>query len=279
MIMKLLFAFSLFTLLFEPQVWAWGNKGHELIAEKGTQLAKKESLMNCHLTLDQIVEHSTDPDLKWRKDRRRHPDEEYAHFFHVDTQPPNWREKSGPTDITQGFLVYRIVKWTGDAKKLRREEKWVELSEKLFGLVHYIGDLSMPLHLTKNHDGKEVGLPDLHKQWESKMVYRYYEELAAGVDRRLRKDGIPSSWNQLELNSIIFNTAEQSYAKARRLYNLASETMIIPRGGRHGKRRGNPPKPRFIKSSLFDATGALAEEQLAISSRIWAFVLNQICSP
>jgi len=63
--------------------WAWGTLGHKTIAEFGTRLADPTTLSNCRITVQQIVEHTNDPDSVWRQQRFKHPHEAQAHYFHV----------------------------------------------------------------------------------------------------------------------------------------------------------------------------------------------------
>ena len=253
------------------QAFAWGSRGHELAAELGARLAGSAVLSNCHVTVDQLTEHSTDPDLKWRRDKRRHPDEAWAHFFHVDKQPADWRKRDEAADSSQGCLVYRIAKWMEKAKAQRAAGEWVELSETLFGLSHYLADLTMPLHLTSKHDGEEVGLPDLHRQWESRMLNRYVKDLRPVVEGRLKKEKIPAAWAALPFRDLVFNVAEQSYGKVQRLYDLARPAL------KGSVRRAEKQMPRFSKPELFDRTETLAADQLALAARLWAHALTQIC--
>jgi len=62
----------------------------------------------------------------------------------------------------------------------------------LYGLSHYIGDLSQPLHTHHDHDGQEAGLPGIHSQFETKMLNRYEEEVHSGVQARLHRESIPA---------------------------------------------------------------------------------------
>lgn len=259
--------------VFCGRALAWGSRGHELAAELGSGLVGAAALSNCHVTAAQLTEHSTDPDLKWRRDRRRHPEEAKAHFFHVDKQPQDWRKRSDAEDRTQGYLVYRIVRWMDKAAAQRKAEKWAELSETLFGLSHYLADLTMPLHLTSKHDGEEVGLPDLHRQWESRMLNRYIKDLRPMVERRLKKEKIPPAWAALPFKDLVFNVAEQSHGKAQRLYNLSRPALKFPPADKARQ------MPRFSKPELFDRTNALAADQLALAARLWAHALAQVCLP
>lgn len=43
-------------------------------------------------------------------------------------------------------------------------------------LSHYVGDLSVPLHTTSNHNGDDTGQHGVHKRWETGLVERILEE-------------------------------------------------------------------------------------------------------
>lgn len=125
-----------------------------------------------------------------------------------------------------------------------------ELAEHLYGLSHYIGDLSQPLHLFHDYDGEEAGLPDVHSQFETKMLNRYEDEVRTGVQRRLASEKIPALWQKVELKQLIFDTAEQSAAKAPKLLAAAAPAFTLPHtSSRRKKHRaeGHALKPRFEK--------------------------------
>jgi hypothetical protein len=52
-------------------------------------------------------------------------------------------------------------------------------------LGHYAADAHMPLHTTKNYDGKETGNDGIHKRFEVEMVDRFpeFERLTASPGR------------------------------------------------------------------------------------------------
>lgn len=269
--------FIVATMMSCQMAFGWGNRGHEMVTEMGNSLVNSKVFENCHISAGQLVEHSTDPDLKWRRDRRRHPDEEYAHFFHVDHQTAGWETRREPEDKKQGFLVYRVGKWLQEAKKMRAEQNWSDLSEHLFGLTHYLGDISMPLHLTSNHDGGEFGLPDLHKQWESKMLQRYDEEIRVLVKNKIKREGIPPLWAAESPEMLLSNIAKESYGRVPRLIRSARDAVEPPTASRR-RRALAEVKPRFSKPKLYAATRELVVEQLALSSKLWAHFLGLVCN-
>lgn len=257
--------------------FGWGELGHKIIAQYGTELTKSSALKNCHVTAEQIIEHTNDPDKIWRDQRFKHPNEAQMHFFHVDRQPLDWRAVNKPTDTKQGRLVYHLIDWVEDARDLKKEKKWSELAEHIYGISHYIGDLTQPLHLHHDYDGREAGLPDLHAQFETKMLNRFEKEIRAGVQSRLAKEKLPEYWSSLSVQELVLNTAEQSNAKVERLFHQAKPALILPHISKRRKTSHKPPQPRFDKKILFEESGQLAEDQLALGAKILGYVLNSIC--
>lgn len=262
------------SLWISDQARAWGDLGHRVVAEYGTSLVPTNVLENCQVTAAELVGHTNDPDKIWRQKKKDFPDEALAHFLHIDRQPKDWRARKTPEDKTQGFLVYRINDWIEEAKKARGAKDWDKLSLRLYGLSHYIGDLSQPLHLHHDYDGEEAGLPDLHAQFETRMVNRYEDEIRDAVKAKVAKEGIPSFWGSLDMKSLIQDTAQQSFSKAPKLFESAQTALQMPKTKKKSKKQA---QPRFVKKILWEKTGTLAVDQLSLSAKLWAHVLNSVC--
>ncbi len=256
--------------------FGWGELGHRLVAEYGTPLADPKTLANCHVTAAQLVSHTNDPDKIWRQQKFMHPHEADMHFFHVDRQPTDWRKRGEAQDTKQGRLIYHIWDFVEEAARLRKAGKWDKLAEYLYGLSHYVGDLTQPLHLHHDYDGEAAGLPDLHSQFETKMINRFESEVRAGLKARLASEQIPVIWQTIPLRELIFDTAEQSSLKVDRMFAAARPALLMPKQSRRHKSK-RIPEPRFDKKILWQHTGELAMNQLAIGARLWAQVLNAVC--
>ncbi len=267
--------------LLSANVYAWGIKAHELTTGLGIDLVEKKILENCKIDNIKLIEHSKDPDLIWKRDRRKHPDEAEAHFFHVDTQKDNWKDLVKVQNIENGYLPYRIISWIDQAKKFKKNEDWNNLDETLYGLTHYLGDLTMPLHLTSNFDGKKNGLSGIHNQWESKMIYRYKNDFKSDVRKLLVSKKIPEYWKAITIKELIYTIAEQSYKKSDLLYKDAAKALVYVRKKSKKHRKSSigtsVPKARFSKPLLKQYTGQLAVEQMALASELIAFVIYDIC--
>ncbi|MEW6055844.1 MAG: S1/P1 nuclease [Bdellovibrionota bacterium] len=275
--MKKLIPILFISLWITLPAWGWGELGHRIIAEYGTALANSKALENCRVRPEQIVSHTNDPDKVWKNQRRKYRNESQAHFFHVSRQPKDWRTRKGSADLKEGFLVYRIVEWADAIGPLRKDQEWDEIAQKLYGLSHYVGDLTQPLHLHHDYDGEEAGLPNLHAQFETKMLNRYENEIRSAVRAKLESEKIPALWSKLDLKSLIFNTAEQSYAKTPRLFEQARPALKTSTKAKRSQGRSRENRPRFVKPLLWQGTGELAVDQLVLAARLWAYTLNTVC--
>lgn len=273
--MRISFVLMFISLWITSPAFAWGELGHRVVAEYGTAIADPSALVNCRVTAGQLVSHTNDPDKIWKQQRRRYPQEAKAHFFHVDRQPSDWRSRKDTKERDDGFLVYRITSWIDEARSARVKGDWATLSERLYGLSHYVGDLTQPLHLHHDHDGVEAGLPDIHSQFETKMLGRYEHEVRAGVETRLRQEKTPPLWAASDMKTLIFDIAQQSSAKTARLFENARPALQTPKASRKNKKK--KAEPRFVKKELWKGTATLAMDQLSLSARLWAHVLNSIC--
>ena len=252
--------------------FGWGAVGHRLIAENAAALVGAKTLSRCGLTAQELIDHVNDPDQIWRQQRVKHPREAQAHFFHVDRQPAEWRNRTEAADVSQGFLVYRIVRYFEEAKKARASSKSDVLHERIYGLAHYLGDLTQPLHLHHDYDGIEAGLPGLHSQFETKMVGRYVGELDRAVGVEIAQEGVPAAWGMVPFKDLIFDTAVQSHAKAAELFAASRPALQA----QHSRKTGRDSE-RFVKKVLYQRTGVLASHQLTLGARLVARVLNEVC--
>jgi hypothetical protein len=265
------------------EAYAWGLRAHEMITEYAIQGIEKEIYEYCKVSKNQLIEHSTDPDVKWKRDKRRHPNEAMAHYFHLEEQPENWKKRTESSDKSTGFLPYRIIDWWLKAQSLKKQQSWPELHEKMYGMVHYLADLTMPLHLTKEHDGKEVGLPDLHSQWEGRLITQYEKEFRERLALDMKRNPNASYWKHVETSELIFTLIEQNHQKKNELFRLA-KTALVSQKKRKSKRskQGNAPSnqnqnQRFSKPLLFQNTRHLASDQLYLASRLVRFFLLDLC--
>lgn len=175
--MRKLFLLSLAIFVFGADLYGWGFYSHRKINRQAVYLLPPEMMVFYKKNIDFITENAVNPD------RRRYAvkGEAEKHFIDIDsygdsalyTLPRYWnqaleiyteaelREKGiGPWNVYHVKLQLTQAFLRKDAKAILR------LSADL---GHYIGDMHVPLHTTKNYNGQLTGQYGVHPFWESRI--------------------------------------------------------------------------------------------------------------
>jgi len=252
-----------FLLAVSAPVSAWGRTGHRLVAE----LALKDLPPDVRAWLEghehTLLEHSSDPD-SWRHDRK----EARRHYLHTESY-------GGPEGVP--FEAQEAIRKVGTASfqksgqvpwiiqdRLRdlveafrqRDRARIALAATVMG--HYLADLHVPLHTTRNHDGQHrqdvralpghpVGVKGgtsrpqgaggppfqssdqqgIHGRWETGLVERFVRLEALTLQPARLEPGLkqaPWKWLQ-ESNALVPKLLEDDRAADR----------TRPRGKRRGQ--------------------------------------------
>jgi hypothetical protein len=99
-------------------------------------------------------------------------------------------EKANPqVEVKSGRVLWRIAEIDGQLAKVSERLKATDLSKEeryelqgrwlvLAGvLAHYVGDISQPLHVTENYDGKKTNQDGIHSFFEETLVNELYPRL------------------------------------------------------------------------------------------------------
>ncbi|NLB66725.1 MAG: hypothetical protein GX803_09680 [Lentisphaerae bacterium] len=105
------------------------------------------------------------------------------HYFEPDRLPPGFDLGALSTDRLHAFRNQLSVKpdllgigpWTindlmEDMTEAMRTNDWMWAARCGSALAHYLGDLHMPLHCTRNYNGQETGQYGVHHRVESDMT-------------------------------------------------------------------------------------------------------------
>ncbi len=172
------------TLLFCMNVFAWGSKGHQIIAYVGASLATEgKSFWQANLTPMQQM--STVPDRVWKSSATK-PLEEENHWFQVDYYyaPENFSEvNTYPASYPAAVNQYSEATVTKNGTAPWRIRQFYQLALNAFKkgnleaglayagvLTHYVGDLSQPLHASENYDGQMTGNKGIHSFFETTVI-------------------------------------------------------------------------------------------------------------
>ena len=139
--------------------------------------------------------------LRRREGRR----EAVRHFIHLDLygRPPfaglprsrrEATEKFGPKTVAErGTLPWRILELHGRLRRELRERSWSEALRTAGLAGHYVADAFMPLHTTRNHDGRTSGLHGIHRVVEAALVDARLDRFRERAERRLRQARTPAT--------------------------------------------------------------------------------------
>jgi len=195
-----------------PSVHAWGKRGHQIVAENAAIVSsgEPESAFMRGVSFD-FGFYSNVPDFIWKRPET-YESEKYEHFMDLEIFERAFKERKESAHaayemsrkdfdakfpeikINAGRAFWRIRELedklknvTAALKELKEDkgparqklqEKWIVLAGVL---SHYVGDLSMPLHVSENYDGQMTDQRGIHSYFEEAMVDQLYPELASKV--------------------------------------------------------------------------------------------------
>ena len=161
----------------------WGFYGHKKI-NKHAVLILPSPLINIYKkNIIFITEHSVDADKK----RYSIENEKYNHYIDIDSYnlpidsiPRNWQKANElfnkDSILKHGILPWNILFVKYLLQKAFEENNLEKILQLSADLGHYIGDLHVPLHTTKNYNGQLSNQHGIHSLWESRMVELYSNE-------------------------------------------------------------------------------------------------------
>ena len=158
-------------------LYSWGNKAHKMINEEAISLLSSPLKDYFFENRYFISENSIKPDF-WKKDTINFPGEAHGHFIDLDFYdeypflkiPRNFNElikKHGINNINKwGTAPWRINDFFNRLVISFRNQKWDEVKIIASCLGHYVSDIHVPLHTTKNYNGQLTNNTGIHKRWE-----------------------------------------------------------------------------------------------------------------
>lgn len=161
---------------------AWGARGHELVATIGAKLATRgQAFWSANQAAMGTLTNV--PDNTWKTGSSA-ATERLIHWFEPDhyvDDPARFGEiphaysaatrKYGEPVVRQnGTAPWRIQQLYDLAVGALKANQAVQALQMAGTMSHYVGDLSQPLHVTKNYDGQETGDPGIHSYFESTNI-------------------------------------------------------------------------------------------------------------
>jgi hypothetical protein len=177
-------ALSLFFALSASPSWAWGRMGHQVIGEVAGALAPSGREFWSHNALN-LGQLALVPDTLWKSGPSGR-EEGPTHWFHVDVYTSDPWILPGRFDSFDATVDdYGAVSVEENGTAFWRTRQFFELSWMGFqsgryetslqmagALAHYVGDLSQPLHVSQDYDGRFGLQTGIHSFFETTVLSR-----------------------------------------------------------------------------------------------------------
>jgi len=167
--------------IWAKSVFSWGFEPHRIINKHAVLLLPSPLFNFFKKHIEYISLHATDPDQRRYIDTNEAPKHyiDLEFFDGIDSTPIlynvaklKWGEellnKQGSVPWTVYFTIHKL--------KYAFIEQNLELILKHSAeLGHYVADLHVPLHTTKNYNGQLTNQHGIHKLWETEVAELYHE--------------------------------------------------------------------------------------------------------
>lgn len=171
-------------MLVTSPLWAWGSRGHHIINGGAIEALPEPLHSFFERQRGEMVTHAIDPDI-WAEHKVMTPP--YTHFIDLEyyDEPPFANiprdydaavAKYGADKMAKwGTLPWEIQKRQAALTQAFREERWDDVIREATWLGHYIADSTMPLHTTKDYQGKEAGCVVLQTRGDNRTAHQRIE--------------------------------------------------------------------------------------------------------
>ena len=166
--------FTLTCLLLPSVAYAWGEDGHDIIAD----IAARELTPQAAAKIKDLLGQQTLVDVAaWADQVRRKPQYQWSAPLHYVNVPPGSDQFDYQRDCPDGECVvgaiHRFIAELRDPAADRAEK-----ADALKFLVHFVGDIHQPLHVSYAHDkgGNDIKVEffhdrtNLHTVWDSLII-------------------------------------------------------------------------------------------------------------
>ncbi len=208
----------LITLVITLNLFAWGAKGHDVVAYVAEQHLTKKAKKEITKILDgkSMVYYAN-----WA-DNSRYTDE-YAytktwHYLNINDGESIDNFKRNPKGDVESAIRLLVAQLTADTLSPKKEADAIKL------LVHFVGDIHCPMHLAKGTDrgGNTVAVKffreksNLHRIWDSQLLEAAHKWSYTEWQKQIDILN-PKQIKTIQLSKPI-DWAEESYIIAKQVY-------------------------------------------------------------
>lgn len=272
-IISLSLGIALFAGMLSQKAFAWGSLGHSLIAEIA---AETSSAGNAFWSANSKVlgQLANVPDVVWKQDATIN-EERPTHWFQIDAyvdDPASYPQAlysfvaavarhQLPFVTKNGTATWRseqMYDMALDALKQNNDERAIQI---VGALAHYIGDISQPLHVTRNYDGPNGTKNGIHRYFETENLDSI--DKATLINEVLQETRRLKSMSDID-KSFSTDVLEGTFgAVARSARNTQAIFDIDTQQGRTAS--GSAKMLSLAKLRLADGSASLS----AILSKLW----------
>jgi hypothetical protein len=184
---------------------SWGFFAHKEI-NKMAIFSLPQPLMSFYkVHIEYITDQAVNPDKRRYVVKGEAPKHYMDIEYYTDSVlfvQPNWKDAAilYPEDSMQahGILPWNLIRmsyYLTDAFKAKDVKAILKLSADI---GHYIGDLHVPLHATKNYNGQLTNQHGIHGLWESRLPELFFQSYSLYVGKATYISNIHSTvWSAL----------------------------------------------------------------------------------
>lgn len=164
-------------LLINQPAHCWGFYAHKKINYYSVFLLPPQMIGFYKKNIQFLTDHAVDPDMRRyavaEEGARHYIDLDHYGEFPYDSLPRYWTDavlKYGEDTLQR----YGIAPWWISIMQKRltmafTEKDHAKILKLSAEIGHYLGDLHVPLHACKNHNGQLTGQVGIHAFWESRL--------------------------------------------------------------------------------------------------------------
>ena len=239
--MKKMFAYGVVLLIVWIIAGSWGFLVHRTISQLAIYELPNNPGSFFHQNMNYLVTHSVRADLRRQDDST----EDSKHYINFETfgdsaawkMPLAFKEAvqlySKDSLLKHGYMPYYVITMKNQLTNAFRKKNRDSILFYAADLAHYIGDVHVPLHTTRNYDGQLTNQKGLHSLWESVIpeieLDKY--DLASAHQARYLKNPEKSIWQAVRnAHNLTTNVLRLERESSMRFTDSSKYRVQIRRG-------------------------------------------------
>jgi hypothetical protein len=259
-------------------VFAWGAWGHQHINHAAVFALPDEMRSFFYNHIDFVTEEAVGPDLrKYSLNDRAELPRHYINLevfgvVAMDSLPANMQQLKTkyPDSVLQkaGNLPWYILLMQDRLTKAFKARRKTEILFLAADLAHYLGDATMPLHTSLNHDGQLTNQKGIHAFFEAQLPELFGKDYRLNTGQAIYVQDVAAETWRLIQNS--FQKADTLLAIDRKLRETFPKESIylLDPGGNVVRTKFNDPVHSYGYSKKYhEMLHGMIERQICEATR------------